>query len=58
MIKMRNVLIYKYALLFILPQLVYLFACLPAIKPLNNLAQKSILLRLSLENVTKMVTVS
>ena len=35
-----------------------LFACLPAIKPLNNLAQKSILLRLSLENVTKMVTVS
>ena len=55
---MRNVLIYKYALLFILPQLVCFFACLPAIKPLNNLAQKSILLRLSLENVTKMVTVS
>ena len=55
---MRNVLFYKYALLFILPQLVCLLACLPAIKSLNNLAQTSILLRFSLENMTKMVTVS
>ena len=55
---MRNVLFYKYALLFIFSQLVCLLACLPAIKPLNNLAQKSILLRFSLENVTKLVTVS